>query len=418
MLPHTVLGLMAVVTFLPLCAETVTFAPAAGVTTNVLQFFTGDTAVQIAGPGTVALLNPANAHTGGTTLSGGTLEISGNVAADSYSPVGAGAFTVAGGTLRGSGTFAHAITGTGVATIEVPNGWAWTGDNTFSAAMTVAGGTLEIADGETDFGGGLTVADGASISVTGGTLGINTASGVGTGAISINGGTIKNISSASGSNNNWFDWLTSTVSVSIGAEGAVFKGGGNTVFYAQISTPLTSSAEPGETAAGVTFDGGNWGYYATMTYDGPTVIKNGATVFLGNSGYLPSTTAVTIGKGSQLRNGNTLKNIASLTLEEGAIIGYYSKTLTVTGSVGSVTLPSSAKVALYSNNNPKTVAKSAEGTYHVLSVPAMYADALRAVRWSCATAESGKSYSFSVTTSGDYATLSVTIAAAPAAVEE
>ena len=51
-------------------AATVTLAPPAGVTTNVMQFFAGDTAVEIVGPGTVAL-NPANAHTGGTTLSGG-----------------------------------------------------------------------------------------------------------------------------------------------------------------------------------------------------------------------------------------------------------------------------------------------------------------------------------------------------------
>ena len=70
-------------------AETVTLAPAAGVTTNALQLFTGDTAVEIAGPGTVTL-NPANSHTGGTTLSGGTLELSGNIAAGDHSPVGAG----------------------------------------------------------------------------------------------------------------------------------------------------------------------------------------------------------------------------------------------------------------------------------------------------------------------------------------
>ena len=85
-------------------AETVTLAPAEGVTTNVLQVYSGDTALEFAGPGTVKL-NPANAHTGGTTLSGGTLELSGNISGGGHSPVGAGTFTVAGGTLRGSGTF-------------------------------------------------------------------------------------------------------------------------------------------------------------------------------------------------------------------------------------------------------------------------------------------------------------------------
>ena len=42
-------------------AATVTLAPGDGVVTNVMQFFAGDTAVEIVGPGTVAL-NPANAH--------------------------------------------------------------------------------------------------------------------------------------------------------------------------------------------------------------------------------------------------------------------------------------------------------------------------------------------------------------------
>ena len=407
------LCLIGMVALRPLNAATVTLAPAAGVTTNVLHLFTGDTAVDVAGPGTV-LLNPANSHTGGTTLSGGTLQVSGNVALGSYSPVGAaGTFTVAGGTLRGSGTFARNIKGTAAAAIEAPNGWAWTGNNSFSYAVTVAGSPLEIASGETDFGGGLTVADGASISVTGGTLGINTASGAGNGAISINGGTIKNISSIKGSGNNWFDWLKSTVSVSIGAEGAVFKGGGNTAFYAQISTPLTSSAAPGETAAGITFDGGNWGYYAEMAHAGPTIIKNGATVFISGSGYIPSSSAVTVGSGSQLRLGYRDRTISSLTLEEGAILGFASETHILTVD-GPVTLPAAAQIALYANNNPKTAAKNTDGTYNVLTVPAAYAEALRTVRWTCATSTSGKAYTFSVTTSGTTATLAMTIADAPA----
>jgi len=394
-------------------AETVTLAPAAGVTTNAFKLFTGDTAVEIAGPGTVAL-NPGNSHTGGTTLSGGTLLLDGTFDGV-YSPVGAGTFTVAGGTLRGSGTFAHEITGTGATTIEAPGGWAWTGSNTFVAAATVADGTLEIAGSETAFSGGLAVADGASVSVTGGTLGISTASGAGTGAIDINGGTIRNVSTFVVDNGtNWFPWIQDTASVSIGAEGAVFKDGGTTECFAQISTPLTSSAAQGETAAGVTFDGGKWGYYAAMAYDGPTILKNGATLFFGNSGYLPSTSAVTVGAGSELRNGNTDKDIASLTIEEGGIIGSVgnAKRFTVTGPV---VLPKAAKVAVYNGNFPSSGAKTSAGTYAVLRVPVAYAEALRAVLWTCATATNKKSYKFSVATSGSYATLSVTIADAPAA---
>ena len=407
-------GLLAGAAVKAAVAATVTIAPPAGVTTNVMQFFAGDTAVEIVGPGTVAL-NPANAHTGGTTLSGGTLLLNGTFDGVT-SPVGAGTFTVAGGTLSGSGTFPRDITGTGAATIEAPGGggWAWTGNNVFSAATTVANGTLEIADGETSFGGGLTVADGASVSVTGGTLGLSSASGVGTGAIVINGGTLKNVSTVSGSDNvNYFEWLADSVSVSIGAEGAVFKDGGTTAFYAQIKTPLASSVEQGQPAAGVTFDGGNWGLYAAMAYDGPTILKNGAKLFFANAGTLPPSSAVTVGTGSELRNGNTHKDISSLTIEEGGIIGVNNaKRFTVTGSV---VLPKSAKVALYNGNYPYSGDLTKNGTYAVLRVPAAYADALRAVRWTCATATSGKSYTFAVTMSGDTATLSMMIATAPAA---
>lgn len=59
-------------------ADTVTLAPPDGVSTNVLALFTGDTAVEVAGPGAVKL-NPSNMHTGGTTLSGGTLVLSGDI---------------------------------------------------------------------------------------------------------------------------------------------------------------------------------------------------------------------------------------------------------------------------------------------------------------------------------------------------
>ena len=408
------LCLIGMVALRPLNAETVTLAPAAGVTTNVLHLFTGDTSVDVAGPGTV-LLNPANSHTGGTTLSGGTLEISGNVASGSYSPVGSGSFTISGGTLRGSGSLARDIAGTGAATIEAPNGWTWTGDNTFSAAATVADGTLEIAAGETAFRSGLTVADGAFVSVTGGALGISMASGVGKGTLAINGGTIVNLCANPTLTSNAFNWLLDSLTVKIGPGGLMFKDGGTTTECPRIDSTLSAvAAEAGETALGVTFDGGKWGYYADHTYEGPTIIKNGASLFIGGAGSIPSGSDVMVDGTSQFRIGSTAKTVSSLTLEEGATLGFASTTRSLTVS-GSVTLPASAKIALYNVNNPGTAAKNTEDTYAVLKVPAAYADALRAVRWTCATATSGKSYNFSVATIGSTATLSMTIATAPEA---
>ena len=501
----------------PLPADTVTLAPASGTTTNALTLYSGDTALNITGPGTVKL-NPSNSHTGGTTLSGGTLEISGDVAGGIASPVGAGTFTVSGGTLRGTGSFAGDITGAGDFTIEAPDGFVLSGNNAFGGKMTIADGTLGIADGTTAFSqhlymtgtsaysqtGGAVTMDAnnvqlaygndatSSFSMTGGTFdanGRNVVVGYGaTGAsatidisggavfqnagnvysykdgrnsltlsvhdggefsakriygdssstaaisvadggvigftniyaatsgsttLSIDGGILRNDGAPSGGNN-YFPWLqnSASLSVSVGPGGATFKDGGKTTKFAQIYKEMTADAGDGSTPKGVVFDGGNWAYYVAQSYAGPTVVKNGAALFLPNDGTIPSGSAVTVASGSRLHIGNTDKSVASLVLEEGAIIGTGSnaKSLSV---IGSVTLPARAKIGFYNDTKPTSSAKNTNGTYEILKVPASYADALRAVSWSCATATSGKSYTFSVATSGDTATLSMTIAAAP-----
>ena len=494
-------------------ADTVTLAPQDGVTNNVLSLFTGDTTVEVAGPGIVKL-NNSNLHAGGTTLSGGTLVISGNILAGGPSPVGTGTFTVSGGTLRGSGTFGGDITGTGDFTIEAPNGFVLTGNNAFGGKITIADGTLGIAGGTTEFSqhlymtgtsaysqtGGAVTMDAnnvqlaygndatSSFAMTGGTFdanGRNVVVGYGaTGAsatidisggavfqnagnvysykdgrnsltlsvhdggefsakriygdssstaaisvadggvigftniyaatsgsttLSIDGGILRNDGAPSGGNN-YFPWLQNSASLSVlvGPGGATFKGGGKTTKFAQIYKEMTADVGDGSAPKGVVFDGGNWAYYVAQSYAGHTVVKNGAALFLPNDGTIPSGSAVTVASGSRLHIGNTDKSVSSLVLEEGAIIGTGSgaKSLSV---IGSVTLPARAKIGFYNDTKPTSSAKNTNGTYEILKVPASYADALRAVSWSCATATSGKSYTFSVTTSGDTATLSMTI---------
>jgi len=494
-------------------ADTVTLAPQDGVTNNVLSLFTGDTTVEVAGPGIVKL-NNSNLHAGGTTLSGGTLVISGNILAGGPSPVGTGTFTVSGGTLRGSGTFGGDITGTGDFTIEAPNGFVLTGNNAFGGKITIADGTLGIAGGTTEFSqhlymtgtsaysqtGGAVTMDAnnvqlaygndatSSFAMTGGTFdanGRNVVVGYGaTGAsatidisggavfqnagnvysykdgrnsltlsvhdggefsakriygdssstaaisvadggvigftniyaatsgsttLSIDGGILRNDGAPSGGNN-YFPWLQNSASLSVlvGPGGATFKGGGKTTKFAQIYKEMTADVGDGSAPKGVVFDGGNWAYYVAQSYAGHTVVKNGAALFLPNDGTIPSGSAVTVASGSRLHIGNTDKSVSSLVLEEGAIIGTGSgaKSLSV---IGSVTLPARAKIGFYNDTKPTSSAKNTNGTYEILKVPASYADALRAVSWTCATATSGKSYTFSVTTSGDTATLSMTI---------
>ena len=134
---------------------TVTLAPPSGTTTNVLALYTGETSVEIAGPGTVSL-NPANTYTGGTTLSGGTLAYYGTPR-DGASPLGTGALSItsADAVISGSGTIANDISAAVNATFSPEEKITLSGDNVFSALTDVTRNTLEIAGGETCFTGGL-----------------------------------------------------------------------------------------------------------------------------------------------------------------------------------------------------------------------------------------------------------------------
>ena len=511
-------------------AETVKLEPAAGVTTNVIQLFSGGTSLEVAGPGTVKL-NPANSHTGGTTLSGGTLVISGNNPGGDHSPVGAETFTITGGTLCGSGTFGGNMTGTGTATILAPGGWTWTGNNTFATTNYLADGVLEIAGGTTTFSapfyvgspsnatfsitGGAVAMDGynlqlsppgnnvkSTFTMTGGSLNLNgkkilvgyqaanatnitdisgpaTISAAecyvhagngnnywsinvhdgalfstkgnfytgGTGSLDVdvsdggafgfvklyksndksakmnlrvNGGILRNekTGSSATSSEKWIgntaDSKNQLTSFTIGPKGATFMTeNGDKAGIAQVYSPITAEpAGAGETAAGVTISGGRFAYFVTTAYEGPTVIKDGATLYVSSAGTIPSASAVTVEGGSMLRLLGADKTLSTLTLEDGAALGLGTNgvravTLTVSGTVS---LPREAKIGLYNNDKLAGTANTANGTYAVFKVPASYEAALRAVRWSCATATSGKAYTFSIATSGEWATLSMTIA--------
>ncbi len=503
-----VLALAVAALYSAVVADTVTLAPPEGATTNVLSLITGDTAVEVAGPGAVKL-NPSNMHIGGTTLSGGTLILSGDIPAGGPSPVGTGTFTVSGGTLRGTGSFGGDITGTGAATLAGDGKLTLSGNNNFQSGVAISEGVVEISGGTVtsgaridlgtvsgksatlrisggsitstssgnlqrgyaantesvlvmtggtfDVGGNNSVvgfnggpvtartdiagtaalrnignfyihADGGSSSVNeisvhdGGTFGFvslyDNASASTT--LSVDGGTLANdttgIASARTSSNN-YGWIRNNItSFKVGPSGVTFTtDNGAGAGLAQIRMPiLAEAASEGETAKGVTFKTGNWGYYvAGNDYEGPTVIRNGAALFLYSNGTIPSGSVVTVASGGELcvcGAENKSKTVSSLVLQDGAILGFGLSLNTLTAS-SSVTFPAHAKIALYNNANPTTGKNNTDGTYAVLKVPASYADALRAVSWTCATATSGKSYTFSVATSGDTATLSMTIAA-------
>lgn len=496
---------------------TVTLAPPSGTTTNVLALYTGETSVEIAGPGTVSL-NPANSYTGGTTLSGGTLAYSGTPR-DGASPLGTGALSItsADAVISGSGTIANDISTTVNATFSPEEKITLSGDNVFSALIDVTRNTLEIAGGETCITGGLylclnsagtahfrqsggsvqmvsgnvhlgnykgsttsfTMTGGSfdvngnnfllygnsgkgattatadisgdaqlrniaslyvhnkyasypdtSLSVNihaGGTLGFQMVKHSGTSCIpnvylNVDGGTLVNeYYDKNASKTSLRAWISElgAASFKVGPKGATFMpGSGAKSGTAQIRIPIAAEAAgAGETAKGLTFDNGYWEFAAAgNAYEGPTAIRNGSMLFLDANGAIPSTSTVTVGSGSELCAGGGNKTVTDLVLEKDAILGFGTSsstpyTLTVTGSL---TIPARAKIALYSANTPTTSALTTAGTYAVLQVPAEYAAALAAVNWSSAKTSSGNTYSFSVSTAGDTATLSMTIADKPA----
>ncbi len=444
-------------------------------------------------------LNPSNMHTGGTTLSGGTLILTGDIPAGGPSPVGTGTFTVSGGTLRGSGSFAGDITGTGAFSIAGDGMLTLSGSNDFQSGVAISEGVVEISGGTVTSGSridlGTMSGKSATLRVSGGAItggggnfqrgyaantesvlvmtggafdvgGKNSVVGYNGGPVtartdiagtaslrnigsfyihskggassvneiyvhdggtfgfaglsdsasasttlSIDGGTLANDATDKTSH---FNWIQNTVSsFSVGDYGVTFSGAPGSTVVAQIRKAMQAASGSSGTAAGVTFDGGAWGYYvAGNAYNGPTTLKNQSKLFLYTNGTIPSDSVVTIKAGSILSNGGAAKTVSSLVLEDDAILGFGSSANALTVS-DTIELPSRAKIALYNSDDPSTTAKNDNGSYAVLKVPASYAAALRAVSWTCATATSGKSYTFSVATSGDTATLSMTIADAP-----
>ena len=261
----------------------------------------------------------------------------------------------------------------------------------------------------------------------GGTLGFQMAKHSGTSCIpnvylNVDGGMLVNeYYNKNASKTSLREWISElgAASFKVGPKGATFMpGSGAKSGTAQIRIPIAAEAAgAGETAKGLTFDTGYWEFTAAgNAYEGPTAIRNGAVLFLDANGTIPSGSTITVGSGSELCAGGGNKTVTDLVLERDAILGFGSSssvpyTLTVTGSL---TLPAYAKIALYDSNAPVTTAVTAGGTYAVLNVPASCAAALAAVNWSSATTSSGKTYSFSVATAGDTATLSMTIADKPA----
>ena len=265
----------------------------------------------------------------------------------------------------------------------------------------------------------------------GGTLGFvslyngHDASGKANTNLRVDGGVLRNDNSGSSGTKLNAGWIGHAggdqplTSFKVGPKGLkLISRNGDASGIGQVYSPMTAEpAGEGETAAGVTVDYGRFAYYVAMDYEGPTTIKNGGWLYLSVNGQIPAASPVTVEGGGVLRLMGAAKTIAALTLEEDATLAFGTPSsganisaLTVTGNL---VLPANAKIALYTKNTVDGSNKNDVDTYAVLKASAAYANALRAVRWTCSSLSSGRMAAFSVTEEDGVATLSVAISEAP-----
>ena len=139
--------------------------------------------------GGTTILSGANAYTGATTISDGTVRISADNNLGAAPGVATpGSLTINGATLAATASFSlssnrGAAIGSGGATIDIAPGAAVSYGGVMADAPSQSGTLIKIDTGELDFGGANTYSGGTTVSA--GTLGVTNVSGSGTGTGSV-----------------------------------------------------------------------------------------------------------------------------------------------------------------------------------------------------------------------------------------
>ena len=237
------------------------------------------------GAGTLSLRG-TNTYSGGTTISGGIV----NITADNQ--LGSGALTFNGGTLQLGGS----VAGLGRNIVLAGNGNINTNGNTTSTQGTISGagnltksgtGTLIIANSSSYTG---------NTSVTGGTLQIaaDNRLGAASGTLTLNNGTLQLTGT-----------LTSARDVSIGASGGTINTGGNS---GTLNGVVSGSGRLTKSGSGtLTLSG-------TNTYTGGTTISGGVLSISDNSNLGATSGGLTL-------NGGTLQQTADITSSRAISLG-------------------------------------------------------------------------------------------------
>ncbi len=294
----------------------------------------GTGTVRQAGTGTLTL-SASNSYTGGTTISAGMLGLANN------SAIGSGAVTITGGGVRAvgqartlsnalftSGTFVlgRSTNFTGTTTLNGnttiiasnPDGPA-NADSTFSGpivgnfgvTLMEGSGTVGIGTGAIVFSGSNTYTGGTTVSTR---LSINSdaALGAASGALTMNGGTLRETAS-----------IASNRNVILNGTGGTFEIGGN---FSTFSGTVSGTG-------GVTMTSGFLRFNGPTVYSGSTTINGGSLKF-GNSGTgfsTPSTPGVTINSGGALYFGDNVLYGGPIT-GAGRLVHEFTGTTVLTGT--------------------------------------------------------------------------------------
>ena len=304
----------------------------AGYTVTLSGSLSGPGGLTKTDSGTLTLTG-SDTYSGGTTLSAGQLNINATAA------LGTGTFTISGGTIGNA-------SGSPI-TLSTNNAQTWNGDFIFagtsdlnlgtgaitmtsSRTVTVVSNTLTVGGVISDSGSGysLTMAGPGTLTLTGsdtysggttlsgGQLNINAAAALGSGALTISGGTIGNTSTAAItlSTNNAQTWngdltFVGTNDLNLGT-GAVTMNSGCTVTV--VSNTLTIGGVISDSGSGysltktgtgtLTLDGAN-------TYTGGTTVNDGLLDFASSMAIPSGTGTITINSGGAVLVGGAYPTV-------------------------------------------------------------------------------------------------------------
>ena len=296
---------------------------------GVIQNTIATIALTKTGGGTLTL-GGSNTYTGGTTLSAGQLNL------NNASALGTGASTISGGTIGN--------TSGGTIGLSTNNAQNWNGDFTFAGAndldlgagavtmsssrtVTVASNTLTVGGGISDNSSGFsltktgdgTLTLGGSNTYTGGTtlsagrLNLNNASALGSGVLTISGGTIGNTSGGTValSTNNVQNWngdftFAGPNDLDLGA-GAVTMSSSRTVTVASNTLIVEGGISDSGSGFSLTKTGaGTLVLAGSNTYTGGTTVSEGTLDFAGPDA-TPTEGIVTVNPGGYVVLGALLR---------------------------------------------------------------------------------------------------------------